>query len=76
MSRKGEGNIKKGREKGVKLHLNYWARITTNVQRDYARTPSTRYHMYYSVHYLVLHVGTYRGGEGTTPVTTVCPEDR
>ena len=76
MSRKGEGNIKKAREKGVKLHLNYWARITTNVQRDYARTPSTRYHMYYSVHYLVLHVGTYRGGEGTTPVTTACPEDR
>ena len=20
--------------------------------------------------------GTYRGGEGTTPVTTACPEDR
>ena len=20
--------------------------------------------------------GTYRGGEGTTPVTTTCPEDR
>ena len=20
--------------------------------------------------------GTYRGGEGTTPLTTVCPEDR